>query len=70
MKGKELKMSTKKKRRLDKDRITLKKGESQRKDGRYSYRWTADDGSRRTVYALSLEELIRQKPETANAKYR
>ena len=50
-------MSTKKKRRLDKDRITLKKGESQRKDGRYSYRWTADDGTRHTVYALSLEEL-------------
>ncbi len=50
-------MSTKKKRRLDKDRITLKKGESQRKDGRYSYRWTSADGERHTVYALTLEEL-------------
>ena len=58
-------MSTKKKRRLDKDRITLKKGDSQRKDGRYSYRWTADDGSRRTVYALSLEELREKEQQIA-----
>ncbi len=58
-------MSTKKKRRLDKDRITLKKGESQRKDGRYSYRWTADDGTRYTVYALSLEELREKEQQVA-----
>ena len=58
-------MSTKKKRRLDKDRITLKKGESQRKDGRYSYRWTADDGTRHTVYALSLEELREKEQQIA-----
>ena len=58
-------MSTKKKRRLDKDRITLKKGESQRKDGRYSYRWTADDGTRHTVYALSLEELREKEQQVA-----
>ncbi len=65
MKGKELKMSTKKKRRLDKDRITLKKGESQRKDGRYSYRWTADDGTRHTVYALTLDELREKERQIA-----
>lgn len=58
-------MSTKKKRRLDKDRITPKKGESQRKDGRYSYRWTADDGTRHTVYALSLEELREKEQQIA-----
>ena len=58
-------MSTKKKRRLDKDRITLKKGESQRKDGRYSYRWTADDGTRHTVYALTLEELREKEQQIA-----
>ena len=58
-------MSTKKKRRLDKDRITLKKGESQRKDGRYSYRWTADDGTRHTVYALSLEEVREKEKQIA-----
>lgn len=58
-------MSTKKKRRLDKDRLTLKKGESQRKDGRYSYRWTADDGTRHTVYAMSLEELREKEQQIA-----
>lgn len=49
-------------RRLDKNRITLRKGESQRSDGIYSYRWTSRDGKRHDIYAGTLEEL-RQKEE-------
>ena len=44
-------------RRLDKDRLTLRKGETQRADGLYDYRWTAPDGRRHSVYAKTLEEL-------------
>lgn len=51
-----------KSRRLDKNRITLRKGESQRSDGVYSYRWTTKDGKRHDIYAGSLEEL-REKEE-------
>ncbi len=44
-------------RRLDRNRITLRKGESQRPDGTYDYRWTTPDGKRNSVYAKTLEEL-------------
>ena len=44
-------------KRKDKDRIVLRKGESQRKDGNYDYRWTTRDGKRHSVYAKTLEEL-------------
>lgn len=54
-------MSTKKKgqngRRLDRNRIILRKGETQRKDCTYDYRWTTLDGERNAVYAKTLEEL-------------
>lgn len=50
-------------RRLDKNRITLRKGESQRKNGTYEYRWTTLDGKRHSVYAKTLEEL-REKEDT------
>jgi integrase len=43
------------KRRDNQGRL-LKDGESQRKDGRYMYRWT-QDGKQRTVYALTRDEL-------------
>ena len=49
-------------RRLDKGRITLRKGETQRKDGIYDYRWTSPDGKRHSIYASTLEEL-REKEE-------
>ena len=52
-------------KRKDKDRIVLRKGESQRKDGNYDYRWTTRDGKRHSVYAKTLEEL-RAKPECRN----
>lgn len=43
------------KRRDNKGRV-LRLGESQRKDGRYMYRWTVEV-KEKTVYALELEEL-------------
>ena len=55
-------MSTKKGRRLDKDRVTLRKGESQRADGIYDYRWSTPDGKRHAIYASTLEAL-REKEE-------
>ena len=51
-----------KSRRLDKDRVTLRKGETQRADGIYDYRWSTPDGKRHSIYAGSLEEL-REKEE-------
>lgn len=51
-------------RRLDKNRITLRTGESQRSNGTYSYRWTSNDGRRHDIYANTLEEL-REKEELA-----
>ena len=47
------------KRKDNKNRI-LNKGESQRKDGTYMYRWTDNNKKRQTVYAKTLNEL-RQK---------
>lgn len=44
-------------RRLDKSRITLRKGETQRQDGIYDYRWTSPDGKRHSIYASTLKEL-------------
>ena len=43
-------------KRKDNKGRNLRTGESQRKDGRYMYRWTVE-GKEKTVYALSLEEL-------------
>lgn len=50
-------------KRKDKDRIVLRKGESQRKDGNYDYRWTTRDGKRHSVYAKTLEELRAKEEE-------
>jgi len=62
-------MPTKKKgksgRRLDKNRITLRKGEYQRPDGTYEYRWTMLNGKRHSAYANTLEEL-REKEEAVH----
>ncbi len=52
-------------RRQDKNRIVLKKGESQRSDGRYDYRWTSEDGRRHALYAKTLDELRRKEDEIA-----
>lgn len=47
-------------KRKDSNRMVLKKGESQRKDGSYSYRWTDEFGKRHEIYAKSLL-LLREK---------
>ena len=46
-----------KEKRLDKYRRVLKKGEGERADGKYDYRWTDRYGKRHSVYADTLEEL-------------
>ena len=51
------------KRRLDKNRVTLRKGESYRNDGRYSFRWCTRDGKRHYIYAKTLDELRRKEME-------
>lgn len=52
-------------RRKDKSGKVLRKGESQRKDGTYMYRWSNNDGERECVYARTLNEL-RQLEEDIN----
>ena len=50
-------------KRKDKDRIVLRKGESQRSNGTYHYCWTDRGGKRHFIYAPTLEEL-REKEAT------
>lgn len=52
------------KRRDNKGRV-LRTGESQRKDGRYMYRWTVG-GKEKTVYALNLAELREKELQIQN----
>lgn len=52
------------KRRDNKGRI-LRDGESQRKDGRYQYRYTDVRGSRKTIYSMDLGELRKKEAEIA-----
>lgn len=49
-------------KRKDKNRIVLRKGEGQRPNGTYEYRWTDRNGVRHRVYAKTLE-LLRDKEE-------
>ena len=49
--------------RKDKSKLVLQKGESQRKNGSYDFRWTDISGKRHTVYAETLQEL-REKERT------
>lgn len=49
--------TTKKNRRLDDSRKALKKGESQRANGTYDYRYVTRDGKKHAIYAKTLEEL-------------
>lgn len=43
--------------RFDRNRIRLHKGECQRENGTYVYRWTDSDSKRHSVYAPTLDEL-------------
>lgn len=56
-------------KRKDKDRIVLKVGESQRKNGSYQYRWTDRVGHRHYVYAKTLEELRLKEAQVANDQF-
>lgn len=49
-------------RRKDSKGKVLKDGESQRKDGRYQYRWTDKLGNRKVIYAKDLR-LLREREE-------
>ena len=49
-------------RRLSTERVVLRKGESQRKNGTYMFRYKDSDGERKPIYAKTLEEL-REKEE-------
>ena len=48
------------KRKDSKGRV-LRKGESERKDGIYMYRYTDLDGSRKTIYTSNLNDLREQE---------
>ena len=52
-------------KRRDKDRIVLRKGEGQRPNGTYDYRWTDIYGKRHTVYAPTLDELREKEKQIA-----
>ena len=54
----EIAMSSKRK---DTNGRVLEKGEIQRKDGRYMYRWNDMRGERQTVYATTLDELRKKE---------
>lgn len=56
-------------KRKDKDRIVLKTGESQRKNGSYQYRWTGRNGKRHYLYAKTLEELREKEAQVANDQF-
>lgn len=51
------------KRRKDNKGRALKEGESQRKDGRYQYRWTDRRGERHILYAMDLKTLRDKEDE-------
>ena len=50
-------------KRKDKNRIVLKKGEGQRPNGTYDYRWTDIYGKRHVIYAKTLDELREKEKE-------
>lgn len=51
--------------RKDSKGRVLRQGESERKDGRYTYRWTDAIGQRRSVYANTINELRKLEDEIA-----
>ena len=55
-------------KRTDSNRKILKKGEGQRDNGLYYYRWSDGKGNRNTVYAKTLEELREKELEIERDK--
>ena len=53
--------------RKDSRGYALKKGESQRKDGRYVFRYTTLRGEHRSVYAKELNELRKKEVKIRRA---
>ncbi len=50
-------------KRKDKQGKVLKKGETQRKDNTYMYRWVSNSGNRECIYARTLAELRNMEQE-------
>lgn len=50
-------------KRKDKNRIVLRKGEWQRPNGTYDYRWTDQFGKRHVIYGRTLDELREKEKE-------
>ena len=50
-------------KRKDSHRIVLKKGEYQRTNGTYAYRWTDEKGKRHEVYSRDLDDLREKEKE-------
>ena len=55
-------------RRKDKARTILRKGEGQRNNGTYYYRWQDRDGKRHYLYAKTLPELREQEKQIEKDK--
>ncbi len=56
-------------KRKDKDRIVLRTGESQRKNGSYQFRWTDHTGKRYYIYAKTLEELREREKQVVSDQF-
>lgn len=61
-------MEKKTNKRFDKKHRLLRKGEVQRADGYYIYRWTTRDGKRHSVTTRTLEELREKEEEIIRDK--
>ena len=61
-------MAKKTNKRFDKKHRLLRKGEVQRADGYYIYRWTTRDGKRHSVTTRTLEELREKEEEIIRDK--
>lgn len=61
-------MAKKTNKRFDKKHRLLRKGEVQRADGYYIYRWTTRDGRRHSVTTRTLEELREKEEEIIRDK--
>ena len=57
------------KKRYDKRHCVLQKGEYQRADGSYEYKWTDEFGKRHSVYAYDLDELRLKKQKIEINKF-
>lgn len=55
-------------KRKDKDRVVLRKGETQRANGTYDYRWVDKNGKRHSIYARTLEELREKEKQIEKDK--